>query len=315
MSHGFGQAGREQAAQQVGQLLFGRCSDIAQNTGVQLLGVQAGLQVDGQGHILRRKLGHVGRCAQHQRAAHAKVGKEHFAKLRVEFLFAAIQGELHVFEGQALQILHPSCVAGEPHQRGQSWEYVVAVAFQPLPAVAGGAGGLVALTAGADDDRVRAQLLAVFQRDAGDDGFLRIHASDAGVEAHVHIQLTQRTLKGAGHIAGLLALGEYAVAALHHHGAAVVLQPLHQRGGRQGVERAVEEAGILDHAFHKRIRLAGVGGVAASLAGDVDLFAQLFVALKQSDMRACFCGSHGSHETGSAAADNDYFFHDSFLSI
>ena len=135
------------------------------------------------------------------------------------------------------------------------------------------------------------------------------------MQAHVYVQAAQSLFKGAGHIAGLLAFGKHAVAALHHNGAAVVFQKIHQRGGRQGVERAVQEARVLDHAFHKSVRLAGIGGVAAALAGDIDLFAQFFIALQQGYLRACLRSSHSRHEPGGAAADNDHLLHDSFLSI
>ena len=185
----------------------------------------------------------------------------------------------------------------------------MAQACRQAVAVAGGAGGGIAEPAAGQDDRIRRLEGAAGQLRAGDAARFRPQAADFRVEADPDIQFPEQARQGPGDIAGLFGGGEDPLSALHGDRAAVFLQQGHHIPGSETVQGAVKEPGIAGNLGQEFIPAAIVGQVAAAFAGDIDLFAELFVFLQQGDRCPCPGSKNGGHHAGRAAPDDHNFCH------
>ena len=292
-----------QRHQHGGQLLAHILREFALKPQIHLLGREPRLHV--QHHLNRRNiLRQVAAQLDDQRAAHAEVRKEHLAQLVVDLLFAHLRADAHVLERQAHQQTGPLFRHRQPHQRAGKRRHGMAVFLRKRIAVAGGAGGRIGQAAGGDHDRLRVQRAAAGERH-GKAAILPAHAGNRRIQRHLHARVPHAPGKGARHVARLVAHGKDTVAALHL-----------RLGTQHGQQRSdvlmaelphgrVEELAVARHLPEEVLGVAGVCHVAASLAGDVDLLAQLFVLFQQRHLRARPGGLQRGHHARRAAADDD----------
>ena len=174
--------------------------------------------------------------------------------------------------------------------------------------VARGAGGGVAQPARAHDHGVGGHALAAFQQYAAHRAAINCQRLYARVQPHRNVQRLQLPGKRAGHVACFPAGGKHAVSALRLRGAAHAFQQLHQppRGKRR--KRREQKPRIAHHALHKLVGLAQVGHVAAALARQVELFAELLVALQQHRFAALLGRGERRHQPSGSAADHCHAF-------
>ena len=74
------QTGRQKGSELIPQEFFAGCGEIPQDAGVQLIGGEAGFQVDLQGCAFRR-IRQMAAGFQHDGAGDTEMRKEHFAEL------------------------------------------------------------------------------------------------------------------------------------------------------------------------------------------------------------------------------------------
>ena len=239
-----------------------------------------------------------------QRAAHAKVRKEHLAQLVVDLLPAQLRAHAHILERQPHQQRGPLFRRRQPHQRARERRDRVAVFPGERIAVAGRSGGRIGQAASGDHDGFGVQLAAAGKRH-GKATVLPAHMRHRRIQRHLHAGILHAPGKGARHVARLVTHREDAVAALH-------LRLGAQHGQQSGdvlmaelPHGRVEELAVARHLTKEVLGVAGVRHVAAALAGDVDLLAQLFVFFQQRHLRARPSGLQRGHHARRAAADDD----------
>ena len=173
-----------------------------------------------------------------------------------------------------------------------------------LPAVAGRAGGRIALSARSDDDRIGFDFLARFQLYAAYPPVLGQNLADTGVQTDFAAQPMQFAVKPAGNVACMVAFGKHSAAALYLELDTERFKHIHDAVIVQVTERRIQESGISDDIAHEFLILRHVRQIAATLAGDIDFLAQLFVSLEQCDRCTAAQRIHRCHHTGCAAADD-----------
>ena len=102
---------------------------VAKKSCIKLLGTQPRLQVYFEPCALRI-VGKIARSTEHQRAAHAEMGKEHFAELLIygSLLFPVgfgflISSESNVLQRKAHKLAHPAFLRFKRYQRGLSLKH------------------------------------------------------------------------------------------------------------------------------------------------------------------------------------------------
>ena len=219
-----------------------------------------------------------------------------------------IGAQTHVFERQAHQRRRPALLRFDGHQRGQRLLDLVARGLGQRVSVAGGAGGGITRAAGGENHRVGKELLPRLRRHALAVTFVGHQRRDAAVIANLHIQPFQLPAQGLNDIVGMVGNREHALTAFHLQRNAQRLDQLHKLLIAQRSEGGVHEPRIAQNAAHELLFVRRVGHVAAALARDVDLFAQLFISFQQQHTRACPSGKERGHHAGRASAHNDQFF-------
>ena len=271
---------------------------------IDLLRRERGLHV--QRHDgLRGIVGHVTAQRQNQRPADAEMREKHLAQLVKDLLFAHPGAHAHVLEREPLKQLRPLFANRQPDERAPKRRNAVAVLFGEGIAVAGGAGRGVADAAGGDDDGFGAQLPALREAD-GEALPLTAHLRDGGIELHLHAGVRHAAVKRARHVAGVVADGEDAPAALNLGRRAEHFKERDDVLLAELAHSGAQEPRVARHLAHERLHIGGIRHVAAALAGDIDLLAQLFVLLQQQHLRARPGGLQGSHHARRAAADDEY---------
>ena len=236
----------------------------------------------------------------------ALLGKDALFLLRALF----VGKELDVAQGKPGKRVRPRLHRLDGHEGGQGIGERVPRLLRHEVSVAGGAGGGVAEAAGGEDHRVRLECFTVFQNYAHGAPALCQQTGNARVQTHRHAKARKFARERASHVAGLVRSGEDALAALCLQRQPEALHQLHGAKVVQRRQRRVQKARVAQYVAHELILLAGVGEVAATFAGDVDLFAQLFVALQQRDLRAAARGKQRGHQSSRAAAnDQNMFLH------
>ena len=240
------------------------------------------------------------------------MGKEQLALLGKDALFLLralfVGKELDIAQREPGKRVRPRLHRLDGHEGGQGVGERVPRLLRHAVSVAGGAGGGVAEAAGGEDDRVRPDRLAVFQKHARGAPALCQQAGNARAQAHRHAKARKFARERARHVAGLVRSGEDALAALGLEGETKALHQFHGAEVVQRRQRRVQKARVAQYVAHELFPLAGVGEVAAPLAGDVDLLAQLFVALQQRHLRAAARGKQRGHQTSRAAANDQNVF-------
>ena len=173
-------------------------------------------------------------------------------------------------------------------------------------AVARGTGGGIAHAAGGEDDRIRFDFFTVFHFYAHGAAVFRQQMGDARVQPHGDAKARKFARERIGYVAGLVRSRKDALAALGFERKAEAFQQFHDAEIVQRRQRGVKEARIAKDMAHEGFRIAGVGEVAAAFAGDVDFFAQLFIAFQKRRARAAARGKQRGHQSRCAAADNEH---------
>ena len=235
--------------------------------------------------------------------------KQHFAHFGIEHLFLALDGRIrrqaHVFERQAHQIGRPAFARLNGHQRCARRFNRMSRCLRKAIAVASRAGGGIAHATGCNDDRVRRNAFARLQLYAGNAAVLNQQRFCAGIQPNVHIPLLHRPLERENDIAGMIGYGKYAIAALGLERHALAFDQPHQALVVQLRQRRIQKPRIAEYMAQKLLALGRIGHIAAALAGDVHLFAELFILLEQNDLRSGARGINRGHHSRGAAADHD----------
>ena len=300
---------RQQPRQHIAQLLAALFLQVALKPRVQLLGGEPRFQVQRNlrlGQVLRQMAAH----GQRQRSGNAEMRKEHFSQLAVKHFFSLSEGQRHVFQRKPLQPTGPvrRRFDGVQHP-GQRLDAVSGGLSQGI-AVAVRAGHGIGFPAAGQYHRVRGNGFTVFQQHPRHAAVLLHKCLHPAVQPHLHPRLLQKPRQRAVHVAGLLRAGKHPPPALGFHRAAGLLQQGHHVLRREEAQRAVQEARVAGHLPEKLVQGAVVGQVAAALAGDVHLLAQLLIAFQQGDPRALPGREKRRQHAARAAADHRHLTHD-----
>ena len=131
-----------------------------------------------------------------------------------------------------------------------------------------------------------------------------------------HSRRLQLLLQRINHVVRVIRCGEGPAAALNLGCQPPRLEKSNDVLRIHDIQSAVEKARVGHHIFQELVPGAVICEVTAALAGDEELFSQLFILFKQSDGVAFAAQQDGGHHAGGAAADDDYFAHVfSFLGI
>ena len=260
---------------------------IAQDAGVELLFVEARLQVDQQAAARLPHAPHVGARGEDQRAGDAEVRKQHLAQLLINELVVLIGRERHVFQREALHLGAIIVRAFQRHERRAARRDRVAQLLGEAVARPGGAGQRIAQAPGADGGGA-AREIALHRHDArhgavfGDDllcgGFDGLYPGLAAEGGH-----------DRRHVVCVVRLGKDAVSALCLERQARVFKEGHGVGRAEAVQGAVEEASVAGDVRHHGLHVAVVGEVAAALARDAELAPQLVVRLQKYRFHPATC--------------------------
>ena len=233
--------------------------------------------------------------------------KEHLPKLRKEDLLPPPGAQRHVLEGQALQLRAPALPGHDGDQRRPDLRDLVAKAARQGVAAAVRARRRVGRPAAGQHQRVEALRPKV----PGHQERLALLARgpDAGAQAHARAALPHHPLQRARDVRGLVRDGEHAPAALDLERDARALDPAHQVLVGQVRKRRVQEAAVARVSAQELLRRRGIGHVAAALARDVELFAELLVPLQEQDLGPGLPGGDGRHHARRAATDDAHAPH------
>ena len=179
---------------------------------------------------------------------------------------------------------------------------------QPV-SVAGGTGGGIAASAGAQDHGSGGNPFSAVRPDRGDPAVLRLQGADRGVQPHLHAGFPQQGSQGAGHVAGLLRGRENPAPALHGYRTSRAFQQGHHILRGKEIQGGVKKAGIPGYLRQESVPVAVVGQIAAAFAGNVYLFPKLFILFQERDVRSApGCKKRGGHSR-CAASDYHNFRH------
>ena len=140
--------------------LVGPLGHVPEDAGLQPGLVQGGLEVNDSGVGILGPVG-VGAGAEHQGAREAEVGEQHLPLLLEDRLvLLVLQGEGHVFQGEALHLGAGVPLFLQGDQGGSGGDNGVPGLLRQPVSVPCGAGGRVGQAAGGDDHRPGGQGLA-----------------------------------------------------------------------------------------------------------------------------------------------------------
>ena len=268
-----------QPFQHIVEIPVGVFLQIPEQSLVQLLLVQGGLEIQVDVVVLLLKIPHVGAGAEDQRPGQAEVGEQQLPLLGVDRLFLPVSHlDGHVAQGQAL---HPGAeilLCHQGHQAGPGGQNGVPHAAGQRIAVAGGAGKRVGHPAGGDHRRpagVKAVLPFHAQKDA-----VLPPQGHGPILHHGHPRPAQGAEQGVDDVGGLVRPGKDPVPPLRLQRNAQALKKRLHRLRREAGDGAGEESAVVGDVLEHLLHRAVVGHVAAALAGDVQLAPQLGVALQ-----------------------------------
>ena len=301
---------------------------------VKLLLAEGGLQVNFRVVFVLFHVAQMAGRAEGQRAADAKMGKQHLALLVEDGFVVFVQGQRYVFQGQTHHLFAVRVVADEADEAGHRVHDGVARLLGQLVAVARGARGGVAQAArghqhcvglvlqarGAPDahaavGRARLFLFGVARVFGG--FWLFLFLWDYGLQQQLFCAVfDDLRVRGVPQqrlpdLLGLIGHREHPAAPLHFQLHTQALEELHGFGGRERPQRGVQEPGIRPHMVQKLLGGAIVGHVTAALARDENLLAGLFGVFQHRDAVALPRGCTCRHEARRAAADDDDLCHPS----
>ena len=229
--------------------------------------------------------------------------KQHFAEFPVDQTIILIGGEADVFQGKALHLRAVFILAFQRHKRSLRRGNRMAEAFGKTVTVAGRSRQRIGQAACADSSRAAADR-SFLRHDAADasvfaaDGFC-LRAKETYTEAAAFLQ------QQLGHVVCIVADRKNAVTALDFERQTAIFKPGHHISGRKAVHRAVQEAPVPRHIGQYGFDVAVIGQIAATLAGDSQLPAQLLIGIKHRHSEAALGGRRGKHQPGCPAADHD----------
>ena len=293
-----------QSLQHMAEILVGLLAQVPQQAIVQLFLVQGGLQIQQNKIVLFVHAAHMGRSAENQRSGQAEVGEKQLPLFGVHrFLLTVLYLDGHIAQAEPLHLGAEGLLCHQGHQRRPGLHNGMAQSPGKFVPIAGGPGKGVAHPAGGDDHRL-AGVLPLLPCYAGKP-VLFYRQADRPVLNNSHLCLPQGPQQGVDDIGGLVGLGEDPVAPLDLQRDP---QPFKKSlcllrgktGDGAGEEFAVARD-VLQHLLHRTV----VGHIAPALAGDVQLSAQLGIALQQGDRCPLLRSGQGRHTSGGAAADDD----------
>ena len=115
------------------------------------------------------------------------------------------------------------------------------------------------------------------------------------------------------HLGRLVRHREHPPPPLHFEGHPQRLEQLHGPGRGERVQRRIQKPGVGADVPQEFFFVAGVGQVAAPLAGDKDLLGRFFGVFQHRDGVAEPGGGPGSHQAGSAGTHDQYIRHGQIL--
>ena len=234
------------------------------------------------------------------------MGEQHLAEGFIQHPFAVEQAEFHVFQRKAAHPGGPGLFGVEGDQRGLGRHDAVSRLLGQSVAVAGGAGGGIGHAAGSDHNGLRRMEGAGEIIDPSQLALAQGQFLGAGLVEHRNAGQFQLAFQCLHHVAGPVAGGENAAAALRLQGqAAALLEKVHHVAGAETGKGAVKELSVAGQVAHQLLCFRGVGDVAAAFSGDGQLASERPVALPQLHPGAPVGRGQRRHDAGRAAADDD----------
>ena len=277
--------------------------EVAQDTGVKLFFVEARFQVDQQAVLRLPHAPHVGARGEDQRTRDAEVRKQHLAQFPVNELVVLVGRERHVLEGEALHLGASLVRAFKRHEGRAARRDRVAQLLGEAVARSGGAGQRIAESTGADGGGA-AREIALSRHDSRHGAVFGDNLLCSGFHG-LHPRLAAEGRDRRRHVVCVVRLRKDAVSALGLQRQARIFKEGHGVGGAETVQGAVEETAVAGDVCHHGLHVAVVGEVAAALARDAELAAQLVVRLQEHSLHAAVCRLIRAHHARGAAADDD----------
>ena len=258
----------QQCLQRVAKGPVGAPLKVPQHPGIQLLGGQPRLAVDGDavvgGNI------HIAAGGQGQRPADAKMGEQHLAQLAVYHLSGFLLDEVQRYIAQRKPHqrgkLLVRILADDGHQRGPRRNNSVSHGSRQGVAAAIAAGAGVAFAAGRQNSQRGKEFFACFGFNTHYGVIPLDELADGGL-FYLHAALPGKAHQRVGNIHGAVAYREHPVAALGFQCHPQFLKAGHGVLRRHGVDGAHQKAGVAPHRRYEFLRRAVIGHIAAALAG------------------------------------------------
>ena len=296
---------RQKPVERAGKRLLRVRGEVPEKPCVELLLGKPRFEVDRKKRSLRLLRDERG-GRKHQRPADAEMCEQHFAELGKDFLsFLIIGGQRDVLERQSRKLRAPGLLRLERYERALRRHDRMSERLRKPEPVARAAGGRIRETAGREDHRVE-RLDRLSNAYAGDRFAVRQDLRNAGVQPHVDPAGAHGLFERLQDIARMIGRRKYALSALHLQRHARRFDQRHDRRAVEMRVRAVQEPRIMNDVAEKALAVRRVRDVAAALAGDEQLLAELFVALKDRDSVPVFRRlDRGDLSRGAAADDCD----------
>ena len=125
---------------------------------------------------------------------------------------------------------------------------------------------------------------------------------------HPHARLFAERRHEIRHVVCIVGAGKYPVSPLGLERQAMTFKERYGICRRQPVQSAVQKAPVPGDIGHKGLDIAVVVDVAAALARDAQLFAELVVRLQQHNGQAALRRGIGTHHPGGTAADDNEIY-------
>ena len=245
---------------------------------------------------------HVCGSREHQRPRHTEMCEKQLAKISV-YLFPAFQnGQLHIAQAQALQ--RRAALRTQRDQRAEKRRDRVAEHRRHAMPIAGRAGAAVAHAARGENRRAR-RIGVLLPLDAADRTALIGQHADCAVAHKRNMQALELALQRGGNIECAVRDRKHTSAALDLERHADRLEKSHGAAPVEAGKGGIQEPPVLRHIRQQLLTGRIVRHIAAALAGDVELFAQPLVRLKQRDGGARTRRADRRHHSGGSAADDN----------
>ena len=139
-----------------------------------------------------------------------------------------------------------------------------------------------------------------------------LHGRRRLVQADMHAGAAEAVIQELAHFNGAVGLGKNAAAAFYLRFQSPLMQQVQQVFIGKLAVGAVQEFPISRRMGDELVHGAGIGQIAAALAGNAHLFSDDIIFFQQRNRRALSGRGQGGHDAGGAGADDNDVFHQTF---